>query len=149
METTRHTRARSERAAIVVTVAFPTDFLSVPAADDPKVTWLPPAPPHEATFVGIALTRETEQHARTLWESTGGYVPYAAPATLGETLLVLVSHDVWANEDLIMPGPPEDRVFAKDDAGTGRPIRICLGGPGVGGKTLRLTELGGYARRSL
>lgn len=138
------------RAARVMWIAFPTDFLSSPTPDEPgtEICWIPAAPAAGATYVEIAYTVETQETViRSFEDNDRRLIGYYSLAT-GEALIVNYYFADWVNSDLSVPGDGEvaELLFsASDPESTGRPIRITFGVAPKDGDAAAIQELGGYA----
>jgi len=140
----------SGRAARVAWIAFPTDYLSRPAAgDDAGVFWIAAAPASGATYVEFAYAAEPEQGIRGVLDvMQDRTLVRCAALPSGETLVIFCYHADWENNDLRVPGNGEvaDILFSADDRlVSGRPLRHRFGPMPKDEEAVLLLEMGGAA----
>jgi hypothetical protein len=140
----------SGRAARVAWIAFPTDYLSRPGAeDDGDVLWIDAAPACGATYVEFAYAAEPEQGMRVVLDlMQDRTLVRCAALPRGETLFVFCYHADWENKDLRVSGNGlvADVLFsAADPLGSGRPLRHRFGPVPRDEEAVLLLEMGGAA----
>ncbi|MFH1603600.1 MAG: hypothetical protein ABIH03_06810, partial [Pseudomonadota bacterium] len=109
----------SGRAARVAWMAFPTDYLSRPTAeDDGRIFWIDAAPASGATYVEFAYAAEPESGIRGVLDIVQDRTLVCC-ATLpeDETLVIFCFHADWENKDLRVSGhgAVADILFSADD----------------------------------
>ncbi|MHB8666914.1 MAG: hypothetical protein ACYC7B_05275 [Burkholderiales bacterium] len=140
----------SGRAARVAWIAFPTDYLSRPSAEeDGDILWIAAAPEHGATYVEFAYAAEPEQGIRGVLDVVQDRTLVCCAALPGgETLVIFCYHADWENKDLRVPGHGDaaDVLFSADDPlASGRPLRHRFGPIPKDREAVLLLELGGAA----
>ena len=140
----------SGRAARVAWIAFPTDYLSRPTAeDDGNIFWIAAAPACGATYVEFAYAAEPEQGIRGVLDvMQDRTLVRCAALPNGETLVIFCYHADWDNKDLRVPGNglAADVLFSADDPlASGRPLRHRFGPVPKDEEAVLLLEMGGAA----
>lgn len=140
----------SGRASRVAWIAFPTDYLSRPTAeDDADVVWIDAAPACGATYVEFAIAAEPERNIRSVVDIVQDRtLVRCAALPHGETLVIFCYHADWENKDLRVSGhgAVADILFsAADPLAAGRPLRHRLGPAPKDGEAVLLLEMGGVA----
>ncbi len=140
----------SGRAARVAWIAFPTDYLSRPTAEDHgQVLWIDAAPAHGATYVEFAYVADAEEGIRGVLDvMQDRTLVRCAALPGGESLVIFCFHADWENEDLRVSGrgTVADILFSADDPlGTGRPLRHRFGPAPKDEEAVLLLEMGGAA----
>lgn len=140
----------SGKAARVAWIAFPTDYLSRPTADDAEdILWISAAPTRGATYVEFAYAAEPEQGIRGVLDvMQDRTLVRCASLPSGETLVIFCYHADWENKDLRVPGngTAADVLFsAADPLASGRPLRHRFGPAPKDEEAVLLLEMGGAA----
>jgi len=140
----------SGKASRVAWIAFPTDYLSRPIAeDDADIVWIDAAPACGATYVEIAIAAEPEQNIRSVVDIVQDRtLVRCAALPHGETLVIFCYYADWENKDLRVPGhgAVADVSFSADDPlAAGRPLRHRFGPAPTDGEAVLLLEMGGVA----
>ena len=140
----------SGRASRVAWIAFPTDYLSRPIAeDDADIVWIDAAPARGATYVEFAIAAEPERNIRSVVDIVQDRtLVRCAALPQGETLVIFCYHADWENKDLRVAGhgAVADILFsAADPLAAGRPLRHRLGPVPKDGEAVLLLEMGGVA----
>jgi hypothetical protein len=140
----------SGQAARVAWIAFPTDYLSKPSAqEDGETYWIAAAPAHGATYVEFAYAAEPEQGIRGVLDvMRDRTLVRCAALPSGETLVIFCYHADWENNDLRVPGNGEvaDILFsAQDPLASGRPLRHRFGPVPKDDEAVLLLEMGGVS----
>lgn len=133
----------------VLSLAFPTDFLSAPKPIEKAVTWIAPASVGRATIVDMIFTNDDFNFvARELEKSGVRKLVHFEPLPGGENFVVCANNEQWENWSVLMPashGAKSAIMFSDyDPAGTGRPIRLSQYKNPKDGDALLMQELGGF-----
>lgn len=131
----------------VLEAAFPTDYLSsVKKLPAKAVTWIIPAPSGMATVLEMLFTREPETELRKLMGNERVVTYTSLPN--GEAFVLAQRSAIGEQDDFYVDASqPDDEslIFsARDDGGTGRPIRFAAFSSPRNGDRMYVWEFGGY-----
>ncbi len=131
----------------VLEAAFPTDYLSsVKKMPAKAVTWITPAPAGMATVLEMFFTREPEIELLKLMGKERVVTYTSLPN--GEAFVLAQRSATGEKDDFYVDAyQPNDEpiIFsARDDGGTGRPIRFAAFSTPKDGDRMYVWEFGGY-----
>lgn len=139
--------AGGSQTSQVLSVAFPSDFLSSDLDEEPKpFTRIDAAPAGMATVVTLLFCRDKPAKIRDARAVADTQIHSIFALSTGEQFVVASGFIDWEHQDFWMPashGQPMDFIFASADS-SGRPLRITMLSNPKDGDCLFCKEIGGH-----
>jgi hypothetical protein len=138
------------KGSLVLTIAFPTDYLSTTELSTPSKPLLPipAAPTGHARCVDLFFTRESEENVIRLFGQNSRSLHVYVELPSGEAFAIASYATEWRGNPVKVPASQHeesDLVFHRADPDeTGRPIRLTMFSSPGDNDPLFCQELGGY-----